>query len=49
MNIKGLGWPIEEYTASGLPSVDTPTLKKMTGNPDKGKYGSVYEWYKKKD
>lgn len=35
MQIKGLGWPIADYTATGLPSVDTAALRKMAGNPKK--------------
>lgn len=32
MNIKGLGWPCIEVTASGLPSVESPVLKKLIGD-----------------
>lgn len=36
MKIKGLGIPPVDYTPSGMPSADTPAIKILAGNPDKG-------------
>lgn len=46
MKIKGLGIPAVDYTKSGLPSADTPVIKALAGNPDKGKYGLAYDYFK---
>lgn len=46
LSVKGLGWNIVEYTESGLPSVDSPVLKKLVG--DKKKEGEILKFYKSK-
>lgn len=46
--IKGLGMPIVDYTASGLPSVDIAVLKKMAGDKEKQKNGLIYSFFEKK-
>lgn len=45
MKIKGLGIPPIEYTNSGMPSADGPTIKKLAGDPDKEKYGKAYDHF----
>ena len=47
MNIKGLGWPCLDVTASGLPSVESPVLKKLIGDSKNEKNGEIYKFYKK--
>jgi hypothetical protein len=47
MKIKGLGIPPIEYTASGMPSADGPTIKKLAGDPENGKYGAAYDHFVK--
>lgn len=47
MTITGYGIPATEYTLGGLPSADTPMIKKLAGNPDKGEYGEAYQHLKK--
>ena len=46
MNIKGLGWPVLEVSATGLPSVDGPTLKRLIGDSKNLKSGEIYKFYK---
>lgn len=46
MKIKGLGIPPLDYTAGGMPSADTPVIKLLAGNPDKGQYGKAYDYFK---
>jgi hypothetical protein len=46
MRIKGLAWPVQDLTASGMPSVDMPILKKLAGDVAKKKYGEIYTFYK---
>jgi hypothetical protein len=46
MVIKGLGWPVSELTISGMPSVETPILRKLCGNIKKKEYGELYDFYK---
>lgn len=46
MNIKGLGWPVLEVSATGLPSVDGPTLKRLIGDIKNLKSGEIYKFYK---
>ena len=46
LTIKGLGWPIVDYTLSGLPSCDIDVLKKMVGNREKGEDGIILKFYK---
>lgn len=46
LTIKGLGWPIVDYTLSGLPSCDIDVLKKMVGNHEKGEDGIILQFYK---
>ncbi len=45
MTISGFGLPVSEYTLGGLPSADTPNIKKLAGNPDKGEYGDAYKHF----
>ena len=46
MKIKGLGIPPVDYTVSGMPSADGPAIKILTGDPDKGQYGTAYTHFK---
>ena len=46
MKIKGFGIPPVDYTASGMPSADGPAIKLLAGNPDAGKYGLAYDYFK---
>ena len=46
MMIKGFGIPPIDFTPSGMPSADTPAIKELTGNPDKGQYGKAYDHLK---
>ena len=46
MKIVGFGMPALDYTLSGLPSADTPVIKLLCGDPEKGKYGKAYEFFK---
>lgn len=46
LTIKGLGWPIIDYTLSGLPSCDIEVLKKMVGNREKNEDGTILKFYK---
>jgi len=46
MKIKGLGIPIVDYTVSGMPAADSPVIKILAGNPDKGQYGKAYDHFK---
>lgn len=48
MIIRGLGIEYEEVTVSGWPSVSGATLKRLAGNPDKGKFGKAKELFEKK-
>lgn len=45
MTISGLGIPPVDFTASGMPSADTPVIKKLAGKPDKGEYGLAYKYF----
>lgn len=48
MTVKGLGWPTKEYTATGLPSVDSSNLNTLVGNYKSGKYdGEIYKFYER--
>lgn len=44
LTVKGLGIPVVGRTESGLPSVDSASLKVLAGEPDEGKYGTAYEF-----
>jgi DNA polymerase-1 len=46
MKIKGLGIPPIDYTPSGMPTADTPAIKVLAGNPEKGTYGKAYDHFK---
>lgn len=46
MKIKGLGLPPLDFTPSGMPAADTPVIKILCGNPEKGQYGKAYEHFK---
>ena len=48
MTIKGLGLPVIDYTAAGLPSVDITVLKKLVGDQEKKQEGLLYKFYKDK-
>jgi DNA polymerase-1 len=48
MKIKGLGIPPIDYTPSGMPSADTPAIKILSGNPDKGQYGKAYDYFRER-
>ena len=49
MTIVGLGLEPFSFTASGMPQVDTPVIKKLAGKaPSKGQYGLAYEHFKGK-
>ena len=47
MKIKGIGIPSVDYTPSGMPAADTPTIKILAGNPEKGVYGKAFDHFKK--
>lgn len=48
MKIKGLGIPVIDYTASGMPSADINVIQELAGNVDKGKFGKAFEHFKNK-
>ncbi len=48
MIIKGLGLEIISYTETGMPAADLPVLKVLAGNPEKGDFGKIGEYYNKK-
>lgn len=48
MTVKGLGMPIIDLTASGLPSVDISVLKKMVGDYENKNEGLLYKFFKQK-
>ncbi len=48
MTIKGLGMPIIDVTASGLPSVDIAVLKKMVGDSEKKQEGHLFKFFYEK-
>jgi len=48
MKIKGLGIPPVDYTASGMPSADGPAIRILAGDPDSGKFGVAYDYFKSK-
>ncbi|EGR28819.1 mitochondrial DNA polymerase a, putative [Ichthyophthirius multifiliis] len=48
MTITGLGLEVQAYTEKGMPSVDLPLLKELAGNPEKGNYGKIGEYYKER-
>ena len=48
MTIQGLGLPVVDHTAAGLPSVDIAVLKKLVGDPEKKQEGLLYKFYKDK-
>ncbi|KAL4512005.1 hypothetical protein ABPG72_012850 [Tetrahymena utriculariae] len=48
MNITGLGLEVINLTDSGMPAADLPVLKILAGNPKKGNYGAIGEYYKQK-
>ena len=45
MRIKGLGIPPIDYTVSGMPAADSPVIKILAGEPEKGKYGKAYDHF----
>lgn len=45
MRIKGLGIPSIDYTVSGMPAADSPVIKVLAGEPEKGKYGKAYDYF----
>jgi hypothetical protein len=49
MKVTGFGIYPLAYTASNLPACDTPVIKKLAGNPDKGEYGLAYDHFKELD
>ncbi len=48
MKIVGMGMPPISFTASGLPQADGPVIRALAGNPEAGKYGKAYDFFKKK-
>lgn len=48
MKLRGLGLKSTVHTASGLPSTDEKSLSILAGNPDKGKFGTAYDFYKER-
>ena len=46
MKIEGLGIPPIDYTQTGMPAADGPTIKKLAGNPPAGVYGLAFEHFK---
>mmetsp|Transcript_6476 Transcript_6476/g.11323 ORF Transcript_6476/g.11323 Transcript_6476/m.11323 type:complete len:662 (+) Transcript_6476:223-2208(+) len=42
LTIKGLGIPVATRTETGLPSVDSGSLKILAGDPEAGKWGTAY-------
>lgn len=46
LTIRGLGLPHNQFTISGLPSVDGKALKALAGEPANGKFGTAYEFFK---
>ncbi len=45
MIIDGLGLEIISYTETGMPAADLPVLKILAGNPEKGDFGKIGEYY----
>jgi DNA polymerase-1 len=45
MKIRGLGIPPVDYTVSGMPAADSPVIKILAGDPEKGKYGKAYDHF----
>lgn len=49
IKVVGLGIPAVKITPSGLPSVDSDSLKTLVGSPKEGEYGKAYEFFKSQD
>jgi hypothetical protein len=43
--IKGMGIPPTEHTKSGWPAVSSSALKELAGDPAKGKWGTIYNFF----
>jgi len=46
MEVRGLGITPVDWTDSGMPKADTPVIKALAGDPNKGKYGLAYQFFK---